>query len=236
MKITLQRCVLAACLALCPIALFAQSSEQNLEACKAGREACDRSKLSGAELADLARVQHIANLSNCRNGFDPCDRSKLTPREATALAVADHQRDVSACTGGMGSCDTSKLTASEARDSSLAEHKRNLADCKDGIGNCDPSQLSPSEAGAVNTARHELNFSDCKNGAGLCDHLRQQPDGNQLPVCARIRGHGAGIHILFHRDVSGVAGSAQLARIEPSANGGVREEHCCAWNRRRDGG
>ncbi len=119
---SLQKCLLAACFSFGPILLFAQSSgpTQNLDDCKAGREACDRSKLSTSEVADVALAQRARNLSNCRNGFDPCDRSKLTPREATALAVADHERDVSDCTSGMGSCDPSKLTPSEALDSSLA--------------------------------------------------------------------------------------------------------------------
>jgi len=88
MKTTLiRRCFLTACLTLCPIFLFAQSAEpnldtQNLDACKAGRDTCDRSKLNPAQLADLALARRTTNLSNCRNGFDPCDRSTLTPREA----------------------------------------------------------------------------------------------------------------------------------------------------------
>jgi hypothetical protein len=57
MNITWQKCLLAAGVTLWPILLFAQSSgpnpdaqnaAQNLDACKAGRDTCDRSKLSSS--------------------------------------------------------------------------------------------------------------------------------------------------------------------------------------------
>jgi hypothetical protein len=100
MRTTFRRFLLAhACLSLWPILLLAQSSDlsQNLEACKAGREPCDQSKLSPAQMTDVTSARHGRNIVNCRNGYDTCDRSKLTEREATALAVADHQRNVTDC-------------------------------------------------------------------------------------------------------------------------------------------
>ena len=116
MKVSWQKCLWAqvVCLSLWPVLLLAQSSNvaQNLEACKIGREACDRSKLSQAELREVALAGHGRNVVNCRNGYDSCDHSKLTEPEATALAVADHQRNVSTCNAGMASCDRSKLTQS----------------------------------------------------------------------------------------------------------------------------
>ena len=64
MKTSLRRCLWAqvACLSLWPILAFAQSPDlaQNLEACKAGSEACDQSKLSAAQLADVALARSRA--------------------------------------------------------------------------------------------------------------------------------------------------------------------------------
>src|ERR1039458_5523288 len=138
MKTILWKCLQVACLILWPILTLAQSSNfaQNLEACKAGRQVCDQSKLSPAQSADVALAAHGRNVANCRNRYDSCDRSKLSEREAMALAVADHQHNVSDCNDGMQSCDRSKLTPAEARDSSTAERLRNLTDCKDGVGSC----------------------------------------------------------------------------------------------------
>src|SRR4029077_5030208 len=138
MKNNLWKCLWTqvACLSLWPVLAFAQSPGlaqndlgQNLEACKAGREICDQSKMSPSQLADLTLVLHLRNVANCRNGYDSCDRSKLSDPEAMALAVADHQRNVSDCNDAMQSCDPSKLTQSESRDSSVAQHRRNISDC-----------------------------------------------------------------------------------------------------------
>ena len=58
MKASLRKYLWApvACLSLWPVLAFAQSPDfsQNLEACKAGREACDRSKLSVPQSAEVA--------------------------------------------------------------------------------------------------------------------------------------------------------------------------------------
>jgi len=122
-------CTHVACLSLWPILAFAQSPDlsQDLEACKAGSEACDPSKLSAAQETDVALARHARNVANCRNGRDSCDHSQLTGPETIALAVADHQRNVSDCNDGMQSCDRSKLTPAEARNSSAAERQRNVA-------------------------------------------------------------------------------------------------------------
>src|SRR5579872_1937257 len=107
------------CLSLWPVLAFAQSSDlsQNLEACKSGSEACDQSRLSAEQLADVALARHARNVANCRNGRDSCDHSQLTEPETIALAVANHQRNVNDCNDGMQTCDRSKLTPAEARDS-----------------------------------------------------------------------------------------------------------------------
>jgi hypothetical protein len=132
-KSTLRKCfgALVACLSLWPILAFAQSSDlaQNVAECKAGRDTCDRSKLSQSEATDVALAAHFRNVVNCRNGYDPWERSKLTEPEAIALAVADHQRNVSDCTDGMQSCNPSKLTSSEAHAMAAAERQRNLTAC-----------------------------------------------------------------------------------------------------------
>src|SRR5207253_8074504 len=117
MKVSLRKYLWAqiACLSLLPILAFAQSSDlaQNLEACKNGRGACDRSKLTESESAGVALADHQRNIANCRDRFEPCDHSKLSEPEAIALALADHQRNVSNCNHGRGSCDRSKLSQSE---------------------------------------------------------------------------------------------------------------------------
>jgi hypothetical protein len=88
MKISLRKClgVQVACLSLWPILSFAQSSDlsQKLADCKAGRDTCDRSKLSQSEVNDVALAVHGRNVVNCRNGYDSCDRSKLSEPEAIA--------------------------------------------------------------------------------------------------------------------------------------------------------
>jgi hypothetical protein len=120
MKVSPQRrfWVELVCLGLFAILACAQSSDpaQNFPDCKAGRESCDRSRLSPAEAAEVAAAAHNQNVVNCRSGYDSCDPSKLTQPEATALAVADHQHNASVCKNGLQSCDKSKLTASEAQD------------------------------------------------------------------------------------------------------------------------
>ena len=67
MKASLRKCLWAqvACLSLWPILAFAQSPDlaQNLETCKAGREICDRSKLSAAQLAEVTFAAHGRNVS-----------------------------------------------------------------------------------------------------------------------------------------------------------------------------
>jgi len=107
------------CLFLClwPLPLFTQSSAlapnagvENLEACKAGRAACDSSKLSATQLTEVAVASHGRNVANCRNGYDSCDHSKLSEPEAEALAVANHKHNVADCNEGMQSCDPAKLT------------------------------------------------------------------------------------------------------------------------------
>src|SRR5207302_8340872 len=121
----LRKClrVQAVWLSLCPLFPFAQSSNlaQNLEACKSGSDSCDQSKLSAAQLTDVALAGHGRNVVNCRNGYDSCDHSKLTEPETIALAVADHQRNVSDCSDGMQSCDRSKLTPFEAREVAVGQ-------------------------------------------------------------------------------------------------------------------
>src|ERR1700742_1662292 len=145
--------VQAICLGFCflpalllPIPAFAQSADlaQNVEACKAGREVCDRSKLNSDQVADVALAAHGRNVENCRNGYDSCDRSKLSEPEKIALAVADHQRNVTDCNDGMQSCDYSKLTPSESRATAALEQQSNLTACKDGSGACDRSKLTPA--------------------------------------------------------------------------------------------
>ena len=105
MKTSLWKCFGAqvVCLSLWPILAFAQSADlsQNLAACKAGRDACDRSKLGQSGATGAALAVHAQNVVNCRSGSDSCDRSKLTEPETIALAVADHQRNVSECNDGM---------------------------------------------------------------------------------------------------------------------------------------
>src|SRR6202008_1529743 len=95
----------AACLSLClsPILAFAQSSDpsQNLAACKAGRDSCDRSKLSQSEATEVRLAAHMRNVTNCRDGYESWDRSKLSEPETIALAVADHQRNGTNCNDGM---------------------------------------------------------------------------------------------------------------------------------------
>ena len=115
-----------ACLSLWSTLAFAQSSDlaQNLDACKAGRPICDKSKLNPTESADVALAAHGRVVADCRSRYDACDRSKLSPPEAMALAVADHQRNVSDCNDGMQSCDRAKLTPAEARDASAADRLR----------------------------------------------------------------------------------------------------------------
>ena len=111
------RWALVACLTLWPVLALAQSANlpQNLAACKDGSESCDPSKLSAAQLTEVARAAHVRNVAKCRDGYASCDRSKLSAPEAIALAVADHQRNVNDCNDGMQSCDRSKLTALEGR-------------------------------------------------------------------------------------------------------------------------
>src|SRR5689334_1587447 len=77
----------AACLSLWPILAFAQSPNlaQNLADCNAGRESCDRSRLSQSESADAALAAHARNVTKCRNGYDSCDHSTLTKPEVIAL-------------------------------------------------------------------------------------------------------------------------------------------------------
>lgn len=101
-----------------PVLLFGQlsGSAQNLANCKQGREICHRSRLTEAQLAEVARADRLRNVSDCRSGYKSCDRLKLSAQEATALAVADHQRIVSACESGIDSCDELQLTRLEARD------------------------------------------------------------------------------------------------------------------------
>src|SRR5579872_7293386 len=114
MKVSLRKSfgVSLVCLSLWSIFAFAQFSDvsSNLENCKAGRETCDRSKLSQSEAAEVAIAVHRQNVVNCRNGYDSCDRSKLTEQETITLAVVDHQRNLSDCDEGMLSCDRSRLT------------------------------------------------------------------------------------------------------------------------------
>src|ERR1700689_3911695 len=101
MKASLRKYLLVpvAFLSLWPVLAFAQSAgfSQNLEACKAGREACDRSKLSVPQAAEVALAAHGRNVADCRNHYDSCDRSKLSEPETVALAVADYQRNVTDC-------------------------------------------------------------------------------------------------------------------------------------------
>jgi hypothetical protein len=134
MKVSFRKCFGAqiACLSLWPILALAQSSDlsQNLADCKAGRDTCDRSRLSQSQATDVALAAHGRNVVDCRNGFGSFDRSKLSEPETIALEVADHQRNVSDCNDGMLSCDPFKLTPMEARKMAAAQQQRNLAACK----------------------------------------------------------------------------------------------------------
>ncbi len=78
----------ALCLGLWPLLGFGQSFDLsgNLDACKSGSESCDRSKLSAAQLDDVAFAAHRRNVVNCRNGYSSCDLAKLTELETIALA------------------------------------------------------------------------------------------------------------------------------------------------------
>jgi hypothetical protein len=66
MNISLRKCLgkQVACLRLWPILACAQSSDlsSNLANCKAGRDTCDRSKLSQSEAAEVALVVHRQNV------------------------------------------------------------------------------------------------------------------------------------------------------------------------------
>jgi hypothetical protein len=77
---------------LWPVLSFAQLSDhaQILAACKAGRESCDRSKLSWTELAEVIASDHGRNVADCRGGLESCNHSNLSAQEAVALAVANH--------------------------------------------------------------------------------------------------------------------------------------------------
>jgi len=55
----------------------------NLEACKAGREACDPSQLSSSESAELALVLHARNVANCRSGNDACEPARNSARRSS---------------------------------------------------------------------------------------------------------------------------------------------------------
>jgi hypothetical protein len=70
MKITMRTLLwaLVACLGFWHGLVFAQSSDnkQNLWACKNGWEACDRSKLTQSESAELTMAEHQRKALNCR--------------------------------------------------------------------------------------------------------------------------------------------------------------------------
>jgi hypothetical protein len=67
---------LVAGLSLWPASTWAESSNAaaNLLACKQGRAVCDSSRLSLAELTEVARADHARNVVECRNGLAACDR------------------------------------------------------------------------------------------------------------------------------------------------------------------
>src|SRR4029077_6607906 len=119
---------LVACLGSWHALVFAQSpdNKQNLLACKNGWEACDRSKLTQSELAEVAVTDHVRTVSDCRSGLESCDHSKLTGPEATALVGAERQRNFSDCRDGRETCDNSKLTGLEAGALAIAEHTQQL--------------------------------------------------------------------------------------------------------------
>ena len=83
---------LVAGLSLWPPSTWAEppAAAANLLACKQGRAACDRSRLSLAELTEVARADHARNVAECRNGRATCDISRLSQAETAALAVAGH--------------------------------------------------------------------------------------------------------------------------------------------------
>jgi hypothetical protein len=58
---------------------------RNLAECRSGREECDYSLLSPAEVAALAAVERRRNHTACATGRGYCDRSRLTPAEAAAI-------------------------------------------------------------------------------------------------------------------------------------------------------
>src|SRR5437588_158498 len=159
------------------ILAFAQSSDfaQNLEACKNGRGACDRSKLTESESAGVALADHQRNIANCRDRFEPCVHSKLTEPEAIALALADHQRNISNCNDGMGSCDRSKLSQSEAREMAVADHQRNLSACKDGQKTRDYSKLTRQKLGHWPPPTASEITQHVSRGQGYCDRSRLTP-------------------------------------------------------------
>ena len=53
--------------------------DRNLTDCKAGRETCQYSKLTGPETGALTDAEQVRNYRACLKGFGYCDRSRLTP-------------------------------------------------------------------------------------------------------------------------------------------------------------
>ena len=96
MKLNLRKhiWIRVACLSLWPALALAQSSDlaRNLDACKAGRDTCNRPELRASA----------------------CDYSKLTPSESKVLADSEHKGNYASCVKGYSYCDRSRLTSSEA--------------------------------------------------------------------------------------------------------------------------
>jgi hypothetical protein len=98
MKVSLwkSRSAQVACLSLWPILLFAQAPDlaQSLDDCKNDLESCPRARLSEAESADVAHLEHRRNLSNCRNGYNsPKISGPLSSKpetESARLIVTTH--------------------------------------------------------------------------------------------------------------------------------------------------
>ena len=173
-KILSRNLALVACVSLWPASVWAGPSDapENLLACKQGQESCDRSRLSLAELTEVARADHARDVADCRNDRAACDRSRLSPAETAALAVAEHDRNVSNCTDKIGACDPSRLTPVEARDVEAAARRRRMSNCKDGIGACDETGFTGTERADVAAVARERMVWDCQNGAAECDRSR----------------------------------------------------------------
>ena len=117
--------MLVAALSFLALAGFAQNAstakpqtaaerQSNVYDCGNGWTSCDPSKLTEAEVKEVAIARHARNLEDCKSGYDSCDGSKLSWIESAAVNRAVREHNVENCTQGWSSCDATRLTASEA--------------------------------------------------------------------------------------------------------------------------